>query len=96
MRFAKDVGRNVLKIKAISGGVPPFLTGTASMRAASVRAKIIKAAEAAALMSGKKGHFLKCKYQSRGRHGGMSVLVDLEAGHLEIGDLIDESAILCA
>src|SRR5208282_4719948 len=26
----------------------------------------------------------------------MSVLVDLEAGHLEIGSLIDESAILCA
>src|SRR5208283_407348 len=26
----------------------------------------------------------------------MSVLVDLEAGHLEIGNLIDESAILCA
>src|ERR1019366_8248331 len=25
----------------------------------------------------------------------MSVLVDLEAGHLEIGGLIDESAILC-
>jgi hypothetical protein len=39
MRFAKDAGRNVLKIKAISGGVPPFLTGTASMRAASVRTK---------------------------------------------------------
>src|SRR5208283_5416934 len=26
----------------------------------------------------------------------MSVFVDLEAGHLEVGSLIDESAILCA
>ena len=26
----------------------------------------------------------------------MSVLVDFEAGHLEVGSLIDEPAILCA
>jgi hypothetical protein len=39
MRFAKDFCRNVLKLKALFRGVPPFLTGTASMRAASVGAK---------------------------------------------------------
>ena len=30
---------------------------------------------------------LKRKYQAGGRHGGMSVFVDLEAGQLEIGSL---------
>jgi hypothetical protein len=39
MRFAKDFFRNLLKLKALYGGVPPLITGTASMRAASVRAK---------------------------------------------------------
>ena len=59
----------------------------------------IKAAEAAALKSGKKGGSrpeLERKYQAGGGHSGMSVFVDFEAGHLEIGSLIDEPAILCA
>ena len=59
----------------------------------------IKATETAALKSGRQeeaGLSLKRKYQAGRRHRGMSVLVDLEAGHLEIRSLIDESAILCA
>jgi hypothetical protein len=51
------------------------------------------------LKSGKKGGGrteLERNYQAGGRHGGMSLFVDLEAGHLEIGSLIDESAILCS
>ena len=54
---------------------------------------------AAALNSGKKGGSrteLERKHQSGGRHSGMSVFVDFEAGHLEVGSLIDEPAILCA
>jgi hypothetical protein len=39
MRFAKDFYRKTLKLEALFGDVPPFLTGTASMRAASVGAK---------------------------------------------------------
>ncbi len=39
---------------------------------------------------------LEREYQAGGGHGGMSVLVDFETGHLEIGNLVDESAILCA
>ena len=69
------------------------------MRAAFWGGLRIKAAEAAALKSGRKGGSrteLERKYQAGGGHSGMSVFVDFEAGHLEIGSLIDESAILCA
>ena len=79
--------------------MPPLITGTASMRAAPSAGKRIKAAEAAALKSGKKGGSrteLERKYQAGGGHSGMSVFVDFEAGRLEIGSLIDEPAILCA
>jgi len=58
----------------------------------------IKAAEAAALRSGRarKPDVLKRKYEAEGGHGGVSVFVEFEAGHLEVGSLIDEPAILRA
>ena len=39
---------------------------------------------------------LERKHQAGGRNGGMSVFINFEAGHLEIGNFIDESAILRA
>ena len=78
--------------------MPPLRTGSASMRAASHGLRI-KAAEPAALREWKEGRKPDClerKYQAGGGHSGMSVFVDFEAGHLEVGSLIDESAILCA
>jgi hypothetical protein len=48
------------------------------------------------LKEGRKPDSLKRKYQASGRHGRMSVLVDLEAGHLEIGNLVDKATILRA
>jgi len=39
---------------------------------------------------------LERKHQAGGGDGGMSIFINFEAGHLEIGSFINESAILCA
>jgi len=39
---------------------------------------------------------LQRKHQAGGGDGGMSIFINFEAGHLEIGNFINESAILCA
>jgi hypothetical protein len=73
--------------------------GSASMRATLGGRLIIKAAEAAALKSGKEaggGTELEGNHQAGGRHRGMGEFVDLEAGQFKIGNLIHESAILSA
>jgi hypothetical protein len=79
--------------------MPPFTAGTASMRAAFAAGEKIKAAEISRLKSAKEHRSwtkLERKYQASGGHSGMSVFVDLKAGHFEVGSLIDEPAILCA
>ena len=87
----------VVEIKGYSGGMPLLGTGTASMRAAF--AGKTKAAETSRLeewKNVKKPGCLKRKYKADGRHSGVSVLVDLEAGHLEVRGFVDKTTILRA
>ena len=78
--------------------MPLFTTGSASMRATVASRETIKAARPAALerkMGGSRT-VLERKHQAGGGDGGMSIFINFEAGHLEIGNFINESAILCA
>jgi hypothetical protein len=80
--------------------MPPFTSGTASMRAAFAAGEKTKAAEISRLKSAQEEHRsrtkLERKYQASGGHSGMSVFVDLKARHLEVRALVDKTTVLRA
>ena len=73
--------------------MPLFTTGSASMRATVASRETIKAARPAALERKKMGGsrtVLERKHQAGGGDGGMSIFINFEAGHLEIGNFISD------
>src|SRR5579859_1491829 len=77
--------------------MPLLITGSDSMRASRRQQRSRRLlSRLEGLKNSGKPDGLERKHQSGGRHCGMSVFVEFEAGHLEIGSLVNKSAILCA